>query len=677
MDLYGANPYLVLWLPLHASARTIRRRAEDLIAADAPSGTALSPTEAEALLLDPESRLWHSLFWPLIGNADDRVSVFNDVPADARTAFHTLCESLVWSDTDSGDGLSERHNRAIAFHALAIKNEVEWKQSPMDISLLNAAENHWEEAVGEWLSLFADEAFWDDIERRFESFDGSRTSMRIIRSFRRRLPETLVGVHIDLATEYLGMNWIGAANRHVHHMGKLCAGAFDLDDLAQNLFASLSKRTEAIIEDCTAKAENQPRRCGEAADRLLAETEPIREMCLLLLPCSHCLAAGILDDIAKATRNLCIRYGNETGDGAKCLAILETALAWAQDPALREKLASDQAIIQEWPKTATSSVNTAEQSASPPSHTPPKVDSIHRREFTGRRVEPPPQSHTPPKVDDLHRREFTGRHVETPPPPGSPPHSNTPPGVDTKYRKESFRRNTENDSSTKQDEREAFTSRQDVEEVEAIPVDSPWPPNKRPLKDRVFDFLREYRWRILVVFGIIALIVTILHVSNERQRKEELEARQRAETDRLRAEEASRRAVAEKALWQSRRQPLPATGNVQLFTTAEADSPFQITAPFGSNYYLKLVSRSGKKDIATIFVRAGTTTEVFVPSGTYEVRYAWGSEWYGPYYLFGPGTGCAKADQSFTFTPGNGYTLVLRKVENGNLRTVPMQWEDF
>lgn len=157
----------------------------------------------------------------------------------------------------------------------------------------------------------------------------------------------------------------------------------------------------------------------------------------------------------------------------------------------------------------------------------------------------------------------------------------------------------------------------------------------------------------------------------EQRRKEE--AAKRAED--LRRTEIRREELRKK--WASLEQPLPASGRVRMFRSDIRNSPFEIKSYNGANYLLKLVDLYTKEAVMTVFVRGGTTTEVDVPSGTFEIRYASGTTWYGDDLLFGPETTCSKANQSFSFVPGTGFTITLYKVQNGNLTTSSISPAEF
>ena len=141
-------------------------------------------------------------------------------------------------------------------------------------------------------------------------------------------------------------------------------------------------------------------------------------------------------------------------------------------------------------------------------------------------------------------------------------------------------------------------------------------------------------------------------------------------------------AVAE---YQKTHAPLapPASGTCWNWSYRERVAPLEISAPAADNCFVKLVDHYTNVDVMGIFVRAGTTTEVDVPLGTYDFRYAMGSVWYGTDKgcLFGPGTICAKANTLFRFYDSgdriNGHAVTLYRVRNGNMSTSTISLEDF
>lgn len=129
------------------------------------------------------------------------------------------------------------------------------------------------------------------------------------------------------------------------------------------------------------------------------------------------------------------------------------------------------------------------------------------------------------------------------------------------------------------------------------------------------------------------------------------------------------------------KQPLPHSGSVRRWIFQEPIAPFEIKAAQESHSVVKLVDAYTNKPVMMVFVRGGTTVEVKVPLGKYEVRYASGDTWYGYEYLFGPDTLYSKAANTFTFdVVGNkisGFTITLYKVVDGNLHTSRINASDF
>ena len=126
---------------------------------------------------------------------------------------------------------------------------------------------------------------------------------------------------------------------------------------------------------------------------------------------------------------------------------------------------------------------------------------------------------------------------------------------------------------------------------------------------------------------------------------------------------------------------LPLNGIYSLETRNECIARFIVNASQYDNYYIKLEDTATKRIALTLFVRAGSTTEVKVPVGNYIVKYASGTKWYGTDHLFGPNTSYNKADTIFDFfIEGNqivGNSVTLYKVQNGNLETKIIPKEEF
>ncbi len=120
---------------------------------------------------------------------------------------------------------------------------------------------------------------------------------------------------------------------------------------------------------------------------------------------------------------------------------------------------------------------------------------------------------------------------------------------------------------------------------------------------------------------------------------------------------------------------------VRWISTRPSLAPLSIATRGNSNYYIKLVDSVAGTTAGTFFIRSGDSLEVEVPLGTFEIRYAAGTTWYGENQLFGLETVYSRADENFSFrrTPDgySGYTIELFLQPNGNMRTERLQAEDF
>jgi len=106
-----------------------------------------------------------------------------------------------------------------------------------------------------------------------------------------------------------------------------------------------------------------------------------------------------------------------------------------------------------------------------------------------------------------------------------------------------------------------------------------------------------------------------------------------------------------------------------------------VTAVGSPNYFIKVVDWERGTPLLTVFIRSGQTVNVKVPLGSYRLKYASGTEWYGKQFLFGPNTTYSRAQDQLDFTiEGDrvrGHEITLIKQVGGNLKTVDIRQEDF
>lgn len=129
-------------------------------------------------------------------------------------------------------------------------------------------------------------------------------------------------------------------------------------------------------------------------------------------------------------------------------------------------------------------------------------------------------------------------------------------------------------------------------------------------------------------------------------------------------------------------QPLPENGQLIIAPKEEKImAPFSIKTSGVENHFVKLEDIKTNKTIMAMFIRSGNTVETTVPLGTYKLKYAAGSNWYGEKELFGSDTVCSVANETFTFeVQGNqivGNTVELILQSKGNLHTTDISISAF
>lgn len=138
-------------------------------------------------------------------------------------------------------------------------------------------------------------------------------------------------------------------------------------------------------------------------------------------------------------------------------------------------------------------------------------------------------------------------------------------------------------------------------------------------------------------------------------------------------------AQAQAATFNKPMQLRPSTGWVSE-PSSPGVAPLQVHCENDKNYLIKLITTTGQ-EAGRLFCQPGDTLDVEVPIGRYTLRYAYGSVWYGPQYLFGPSTQYVALDTVLDFRingdEATGHELTLTKQKNGNLRDQRLRPDQF
>lgn len=136
-------------------------------------------------------------------------------------------------------------------------------------------------------------------------------------------------------------------------------------------------------------------------------------------------------------------------------------------------------------------------------------------------------------------------------------------------------------------------------------------------------------------------------------------------------------------------QPLvpPRTSTIESGRGRNKIAPLSIESEPGQNYLIMLVNVANERDRSTIYVKGGEKYSTKMAPGTYVIRSASGTVWYGKKYYFGTSTRFIRLrskdgnQQTFAFRQeGNmvyGMTLSLKKVAHGNMEEETISREEF
>ena len=123
----------------------------------------------------------------------------------------------------------------------------------------------------------------------------------------------------------------------------------------------------------------------------------------------------------------------------------------------------------------------------------------------------------------------------------------------------------------------------------------------------------------------------------------------------------------------------PESGELRTFREMKRVATMSVKTSAGSDYLVRLYESDHM--ILSVFIRGGETETFKVPLGTFELKFASGTQWLGYWDFFGQKTSYMKADETFTFRRGDGWidtcSITLYTVPGGNLELSPIPASEF
>lgn len=126
-------------------------------------------------------------------------------------------------------------------------------------------------------------------------------------------------------------------------------------------------------------------------------------------------------------------------------------------------------------------------------------------------------------------------------------------------------------------------------------------------------------------------------------------------------------------------QPLPDNGDgVFRFDRRAADSKLRIVPRSEQGHIvLKIEDANDSSFVCWFFIRQGESAEASIPAGSYRLKLACGTKWYGEEHLFGPNASYSAIASEIKIPTHTTYTIDLHPSTAGTLRETTIRPENF
>ncbi|WP_152363695.1 hypothetical protein [Microlunatus speluncae] len=328
-ELYRNNAFRLSGLPTEASARDIRRRTDEIRAAERlgaplagrpgllapdPEPEPQAVLDAMQHLRDPVRRVIEELFW-FWPDAGDRP------PLDPEQAARH------WLDrAKAGDDLAW-HNLAVLTHARCLDFRP-------GVEAASVREARWNDAYSYWRKVIEADGPWLALAARARSLDDRRLTTGFVTELRAELPRALLSAQATAA--------VRAAES-----GDLKSAAWNADVVAESAFedhagevlaAAAAPLTARIRQACQRAEQAGPKVSATAGTVLLDETEPLLRMVLAILGGRDPRYIAAADQVGLAVNGCAARYANHTEGYRTSYDLVRRALPIEVSPQTRRTL---------------------------------------------------------------------------------------------------------------------------------------------------------------------------------------------------------------------------------------------------------------------------------------------------------------------------------------------------
>ena len=357
------NAFRITGLTVDASTRDIKRRIDDLKAAEAMGDTkdehkhafTLDPTpnidsirQAAQRLQDPEQRITDEFFWfwPFEwgkGHSDSALIALRN--GNTNAAFNFWSEALVNDHVPAS--VVAKHNLAVMYQLVALDWEHLALESALGAEQLKSIAKYWRTCFKYWEELNDNETFWSLVAERIRMLDDPRLTTGFARRMRVTLPEALDRINALLAIKYAESGKYDLAKKHIEYMIETHQGLDNIDNTISDILKPLETRVNVAVEQMVVAARKDPASAAEYAKQLIEITKEPLQIVWTLLEENHSIRTFLYEQVSDACITCLIEYGNTTKDWPTCIELLKKTKELAVTDEALEKIRSNIAIAED------------------------------------------------------------------------------------------------------------------------------------------------------------------------------------------------------------------------------------------------------------------------------------------------------------------------------------------
>ena len=339
-ELYRFNAFRVLSLPVYASDRQIKDRADEILGCirlgiPIEDGGYLDfvppPGENEIRnavqrLRNPERRLVDELFWFWPQKFQEYET---DEALNALKSRNYDQARSIWAnqtrDAEGLDGIVSAHNLAVLAHAMALDMEFDHSRGESNIEDLKRKQELWQDAYKWWKSCLDRNGLlvaW--LEKRINELDYGNLKVESAHKLRNTISGALININILLARRASEKNEPLQIDQNI----QLIKYNYELiDKMAEKALMDTIKSIDDYIKKMSESSQievNQDPDHGEQiALNLIKTTKTHLELMDILLPPKNAIREGAHDAVANRIINIQIAFANKTQNWIVSLDLLK------------------------------------------------------------------------------------------------------------------------------------------------------------------------------------------------------------------------------------------------------------------------------------------------------------------------------------------------------------------